>query len=200
MSNLVWVDLETTGLDTERDDLLEVAVIVTDQNLVMLDEPFTTVVFPTDGWTDRLLANSYVRDMHTKNGLRTDVEALYDLNAQESVEYTRWSIDGKLRDWLRQFGDENTMPLAGSTISFDRAVMQKHLSRTERYLHYRNVDVSTVKRCVQMWYPEVYRDYVDNYQSTDKAHRALTDLRESIAELAHYKEHVFDVAKLAVPV
>lgn len=198
MSNIVWVDVETTGLSVKDDYLLEVSFIVTNERLEMLEGPFTRTLWPSQGWENALDHQPFVKEMHTKNGLIRDVHAIFELPKEERRNHLAWHVSLDIRTWLERFGEAGTMVLAGSTVNFDRNFLDEEMPEVTEYLHYRNIDVSTVKRCVQMWHPDVYREWVDSYQSTDKAHRAETDLRESIAELAFYKERVFDAAKLAI--
>lgn len=193
MTNLVWVDLETTGLDPQKDDILEVSVIVTDQNLVMQDAPFTRVVLPGPGWADKIQANKYVREMHNKSGLRAELDAISDLPFSERRHHFLHTVEEGAVEYLQQFGESFTMPLAGSTVNFDRAFLLEHMRYVHEYLHYRNIDVSTVKRCAAMWVPEVAAAW-EAQAVVDKVHRAEADLRESIAELQHYRESIFELA------
>ena len=173
---LVWVDCEMTGLDLEVDELVEVAVVITNYDLVPVDPGFTIVIKPDQSAFDHM--GEFVRDMHTASGLLDEIPngvSLADAEYQV-LEYI-----------LRFVPDHGTAPLAGNTIGTDRAFLAKYMPRVDAHLHYRNVDVSSIKELVRRWYPRVY------YSSPAKTgnHRALADVQESIEELRYYREAVF---------
>jgi oligoribonuclease len=173
---LVWVDCEMTGLDLARDELVEVAVLVTDAQLQILGEGADVVIKPSTAAIDQM--DEFVRNMHSSSGLITALDG--GLSMREAEE--------RVLDYVRQFVPEpRKAPLAGNTIHTDRAFLARDMPEFERYLHYRNVDVSSVKELVRRWYPRVY------YQSPAKSgnHRALADVQESIEELRYYRETVF---------
>src|SRR5438309_6832709 len=174
---LVWMDLEMTGLDPARHAIVEIATLVTGDDLEIVAEgPDLVVHQPPD-----VLAgmDDVVRSMHTKSGLLAAIEA------------SRVSLAdaGKATlDFIRSHVPEpRTVPLAGNSIGMDRRFLAAHLPEIEEYLHYRSVDVSTVKELCRRWYPDVLAG------APEKAggHRALDDIRESVAELRHYRATIF---------
>ncbi|PTT18683.1 oligoribonuclease [Microbacterium sp. HMWF026] len=173
---LVWIDCEMTGLDLAVDELVEIAVVVTDFELNVLDPGFQIVIKPDAS----ALANmgEFVTDMHRSSGLLDEIPngvSLADAEFQ-TLEY------------IQRFAPvEGKAPLAGNTIGTDRMFLAKYMPRVDRWLHYRNVDVSSVKELSRRWYPRAY------FQAPAKngGHRALADIRESIRELAYYRAAVF---------
>ena len=173
---LVWVDCEMTGLDLEVDELVEVAVVITDYDLVPVDPGFSIVIKPDDSAFAHM--GDFVREMHTASGLLEEIPngvSLADAEYQV-LEYI-----------LRFVPDHNTAPLAGNTIGTDRAFLAKYMPRVDAHLHYRNVDVSSIKELSRRWFPRVY------FQAPAKngGHRALADILESIRELDYYRRIVF---------
>lgn len=173
---LVWVDCEMTGLDLVHDALIEVAVLVTDGDLNVLGEGVDLLIRPTDEALAQM--GDYVRDMHTKSGL---LDALpTGLTMEEATE--------RVMDYVRAHAPvARKVPLAGNTIGTDRAFLARDMPELEQWVHYRNVDVSTLKELAKRWFPRVH------YQAPKKAgnHRALADIQESIEELCYYREAVF---------
>lgn len=173
---LVWIDCEMTGLDLAVDELVEIAVVITDFELNVLDPGFQIVIKPDDS----ALANmgEFVTEMHRSSGLLDEIPngvSLADAEFQ-ALEY------------IQRFAPvEGKAPLAGNTIGTDRMFLAKYMPRVDRWLHYRNVDVSSVKELSRRWYPRAY------FQAPTKhgGHRALADIRESIRELAYYRAAVF---------
>ncbi|HWB72711.1 MAG TPA: oligoribonuclease [Egibacteraceae bacterium] len=174
---LVWVDLEMTGLDPARDAVLEIATVVTDGALERLVEgPDLVVAQPED-----VLAamEPVVADMHAKSGL---VEAVrrQGIPLAEAQRRTLAFVRAHVPE-------ADSAPLAGNSIHADRMFLRKHLPELEAWLHYRNVDVSTVKELARRWYPAVY----DAAPVKGGGHRALADIRESITELRYYRQRLF---------
>ena len=173
---LVWIDCEMTGLDLARDALIEIACLVTDGNLTVLDEGVDLVIKPPAEAVDGMLP--VVRNMHTTSGLIEELGAGVTLaEAQEQVlRYVRSHIP-----------DARKVPLCGNSIATDRAFLARDMPELDAFLHYRMVDVSSVKELARRWYPRAY------FNSPEKNgnHRALADIRESIAELRYYREAVF---------
>lgn len=163
---MVWIDVETTGLDPTHDQLLEVAMVITDAEL----EPVAGASYVVR-WTEFYGVNEVVHKMHTENGLFEECRA--------SRIYLQ-EIDAKLADLLRQQGIDGNAPLCGSTIHFDRAFVKRDLPLTHAKLHYRNVDVSSLKELVIRWAPELEWPKKDH-------HRAMPDIYESIKALRHYR-------------
>lgn len=174
---LVWVDLEMTGLEPERDVILEIAVIVTDGGLEIVEEGPDLVVAQPPGALEGMAP--YVAKMHAASGLdvavRESTISLADAEAQ-ALAFVRRHVPG-----------QGTAPLAGNSISTDRTFLRRYMPQFEGYLHYRNVDVTTVKELARRWYPEAKTAAPHK----GGGHRALADIRESIAELRHYRETIF---------
>ncbi len=173
---LVWIDCEMTGLDLSVDALVEVAVLVTDYELNVLGDGVDLVIQPPEGAVQRML--DVVRKMHTASGLLPLLAGGVALaDAQEQV-----------LAYVRQHAPEpRKVPLAGNSVATDRAFLARDMPELESWLHYRIVDVSSIKELVRRWYPRVY------YAAPVKAgnHRALGDIRDSIDELRYYRETVF---------
>jgi oligoribonuclease len=173
---LVWVDCEMTGLDLARDALVEVAALVTDPELNILGDGVDVVIKPSPTALGQM--GDFVRTMHAESGLLAALDDGLEMRAAEE----------RVLDYVRQFVTEpKKAPLAGNTVGTDRAFLARDMAELEDYVHYRNVDVSSVKELVRRWYPRVY------YQAPVKSgnHRALADVQESIEELRYYREAVF---------
>ncbi|HWH96724.1 MAG TPA: oligoribonuclease [Pseudolysinimonas sp.] len=173
---LVWIDCEMTGLDLNVDELVEVAVVVTDYELVPVDPGFQIVINADHAVLDQM--NEVVRTMHEKSGLRDEIPGGVSL---ADAEY-------QVNEYILRFvPDAQTAPLAGNTIGTDRAFLAKYMPRVDAHLHYRSVDVSSIKELARRWFPRVY------FQAPAKAggHRALADILESIRELDYYRRALF---------
>lgn len=173
---LVWIDCEMTGLDLEVDELVEIAVVITDYDLNPVDAGLDIVIRPDASALESM--GDFVRAMHTDSGLIEEIpngvsvaEAEYEV-----LEYV-----------LKHVPDEQKAPLAGNSIGTDRAFIAKFMPRLDAHLHYRNVDVSSIKELAKRWYPRAYF----NAPSKDGGHRALADILESIRELQYYRRAVF---------
>jgi len=176
---LIWVDCEMTGLDPVIDELVEVAVVITDYSLQPIDPGFQVVITPSS----EALAGmgDFVRDMHTSSGLLAELDNGLALKDAEAA----------VLEYITRFVPEpGVAPLAGNTIGTDRMFIQKEMPLVHQHLHYRNIDVSTIKELAKHWFPKSY------YQSPDKngGHRALADIMESIRELDYYRSTVFVAA------
>lgn len=173
---LVWIDCEMTGLDLDVDELVEIAVVVTDFDLRILDPGFSIVIKPDDSALASM--SEFVTDMHRSSGLLEEIPhgvSLADAEFQ-ALEY------------IQRFAPvEGKAPLAGNTIGTDRMFLAKYMPRVDRWLHYRNIDVSSVKELSRRWFPRAYF----HAPAKDGGHRALADIRESIRELAYYRQAVF---------
>ena len=169
---IVWADCEMTGLDIEKDEICEIAVIVTDDQLKPVDEGIQVVIKPSAAAMENM--GDFVRQMHTDSGLLSELESGVSIeSAQEQV-----------LAYLSKFITEpKTAPLAGNSIGTDRMFIIRQMPKLDAFLHYRNIDVSSLKELVRRWYPRVY------FQLPKKigSHRALADIRESIQELAYYR-------------
>lgn len=173
---LVWIDCEMTGLDLANDALIEVAALVTDSELEVLGDGVDVIIKPSRQALDQM--GDFVRNMHEHSGLLAELDSGLDMAAAEE----------KVLAYITQFAPEaRKAPLAGNTIGTDRAFLARDMPTLESHVHYRNVDVSSIKELARRWYPRVY------YQSPDKNgnHRALADIRESIEELRYYREAIF---------
>jgi oligoribonuclease len=174
---LVWMDLEMTGLDPRSDVIVEIATLVTDDDLTIVAEgPDLVINHPLD-----VLArmDDFVRNMHTKSGL---------LPAISSSTITLEEAGAATLAFLKEHVPvERTVPLCGNSIGTDRRFLDAYLPEIENWLHYRSIDVSSIKELVRRWYPSVRAARPMKTGS----HRALDDIRESIEELRYYREHVF---------
>src|SRR6266480_2636973 len=173
---LVWIDCEMTGLDLERDALIEIACLVTDGTLAVLGEGLDLVIKPPPEALDQM--EDVVREMHTSSGLLTELAAGITLaEAQDQVlAYVR-----------KYIAEPRRVPLAGNSIATDRVFIARDMPELDAFLHYRMVDVSSIKELARRWYPRAY------FASPPKhgGHRALADITESIQELRYYRETVF---------
>ncbi len=172
--NLIWIDLEMTGLDPQNDQIIEIATIVTDSALNELAEgPVMAIHQPAailagmDDWNTR---------QHGKSGLIERVKA--------SV-VTVAAAERKTLEFLEQWVPNGTSPMCGNSICQDRRFMARLMPALEGYFHYRNLDVSTLKELARRWAPQTYAGF-----EKDSSHLALADIRDSIAELRHYREHL----------
>jgi oligoribonuclease len=174
--HLVWIDCEMTGLDPEKDCLVEIAVVITNSDLEPVDEGIDLVIKPRED----SLANmgDYVREMHTTSGLINEFAAGLDLADAEA----------KVLEYIKQYIPEaRQAPLAGNSIGTDRMFINRYMPALDQHLHYRNIDVSSIKELSRRWYPRVYFQL----PKKDGGHRALADINESINELRYYRETVF---------
>lgn len=173
---LVWIDCEMTGLDLARDALVEIACIVTDGELTPLDEGVDVVIKPPAEALDGML--DVVRDMHTSSGLLTELAAGVTLAEAQDL------VLGYIR---KHVPESRRVPLCGNSIATDRAFLARDMPELDAFLHYRMIDVSSVKELARRWYPRAY------FASPEKrgGHRALADISESIRELRYYREVVF---------
>ena len=177
-SNLVWLDLEMTGLDPQKDHILQIATVITDKDLTILQEGRELVIHqPMENLQN---INSTVQKMHTSSGLLNRVaESTMSLSfaEQEIIGYlTRYAISG-------------IAVLCGNSIGVDRSFLKLQMPQLESFFHYRMVDVSSLKELVRRWYP-THQEF-----KKEKRHTALADVYESIAELRYYRDHYFKAVK-----
>lgn len=172
---IVWIDCEMTGLDVEKDELCEIAVVVTDQELVAQDAGLQIVIKPSDAAMENM--GEFVTRMHRESGL------LEEIPSGESAEAAEAKVMEYLQQWIAQ---PRTAPLAGNSIGTDRMFLNRYMPKLDSFLHYRNIDVSSIKELTRRWYPRVY------FQLPKKngGHRALADIKESIQELRYYRKTV----------
>jgi oligoribonuclease len=173
---LVWIDCEMTGLDITVDELVEVAVVITDYDLNLVDPGFQIVINPSSAALENM--GDFVTAMHTKSGLIDEIPGGASLADAEAavLAYIQQYVPNAL-----------SAPLAGNTIGTDRAFLNKYMPLVDGHLHYRSVDVSSIKELSKRWYPRAYF----NSPSKDGGHRALADILESIRELDYYRKAVF---------
>jgi len=174
---LVWVDLEMTGLDPERHHIVEIAVIVTDGALERVQEGPDLVVTAPAGALEAM--DPVVVRMHEASGLIGEIRAATLTVGQAESQVLRFLTE--------HVPDSRSAPLAGNSVHADRAFLRRHMPELEAYVHYRNVDVSTIKELARRWYPEAFEDA----PAKDDGHRALADIRASIQELRYYRRSVF---------
>jgi len=175
MPPLVWIDCEMTGLDLSKDALIEIAVLVTDENLNLLGEGIDLVI---ETPREKLASMSEeVRAMHTESGLLEKLSGgVYMGSAEE-----------KILEYLDKYTTSGKSPLAGNSISMDRNFIARDMPKLANYLHYRSIDVSSIKELARRWYPKVYF----NAPKKTGNHRALGDIQDSITELKYYRENIF---------
>ena len=173
---LAWMDLEMTGLDPSRHVIVEIATLITDDELNIVAEGPDIVVHASED--ELALMDDVVVKMHTRSGLLPAIRESTVSLAQAGQQTL---------DFLRAHIPEREVPLCGNSIGTDRRFLAAHLPDVAGYFHYRSIDVSTVKELCRRWYPEV----MAQVPPKGEAHRALADIRESVAELAFYRERVF---------
>ncbi len=171
--NLIWVDLEMTGLDPETDRIIEVAVVVTDANLNVLAEGPVYAIHQSDTVLNGM--DAWNKGTHGKSGL---IERVKASNITEAM------AEDALIDFLIDYVPKGKSPMCGNTICQDRRFMAKTMPKLEAFFHYRNLDVSTLKELARRWKPEL----IDGFKKLQK-HTALADIMESIDELKYYREH-----------
>ncbi|MDQ1449787.1 MAG: oligoribonuclease [Actinomycetota bacterium] len=175
--HLVWLDLEMTGLDVEQHTIVEIACIVTDSELALVDDGIDIVIHQDADALARM--DEFVRKMHTKSGLLTAISASdvsLDAARSRTLEYVRSHVPMA-----------GTAPLCGNSIGTDRRFLDRYMHDLDTYLHYRSIDVSSLKELCRRWYPEVYAQR----PGKSEQHRALDDIRESIEELRFYRGQLF---------
>ena len=176
---IVWVDCEMTGLDVAIDEICEIAVIVTDQELNEVDPGLQIVVKP--GRKALKNMGEFVTNMHTESGLIEEIPNGVSISKAETqvLEY--------IKQWITE---ERSAPLAGNSIGTDRMFLNRQMPNLDSFLHYRNIDVSSIKELTRRWYPRVY------FKMPKKTgnHRALADIKESIRELRYYRQTVLVAA------
>lgn len=172
-NNLIWLDLEMTGLDTDQDYIIEIATIVTNTNLTVLAEGPVFAIHQSDETLDAM--DAWNIDHHTSSGLVERVK-LSQVNETEAEE--------KTIEFLEQYVPAGKSPMCGNSICQDRRFLHRYMPKLEQYFHYRNLDVSTLKILAQHWAPQVNSDLVK-----ESKHLALQDIRDSIEELRYFREH-----------
>jgi oligoribonuclease len=171
--NLVWIDCEMTGLDPEKERLIEIAVIVTGPQLVPRIEGPVLVIHQSDELLGQM--DNWNKGTHGRSGL---------IDKVKSSTVSEEEAEKQVLAFLAKYLPKGTSPLCGNTISQDRRFLVKYMPKLEAFLHYRNIDVSTFKELAKRWRPEVYSSFKKR-----QSHTALADVNESIDELEHYREH-----------
>uniref|UniRef100_A0A182WPN1 Probable oligoribonuclease n=1 Tax=Anopheles minimus TaxID=112268 RepID=A0A182WPN1_9DIPT len=175
-TNLVWIDMEMTGLEVDKDRILEIACIVTDSKLNIIAKGPNIIINEPETVLDAM--NSWCKDHHAKSGL---------IEAVRKSTHTLEQAERQVLDFVKQYCPERSCPMAGNSIYMDRLFVIKHMPALNQYLHYRVIDVSTVKELSKRWNGEVYKSSPPKLL----AHRALDDIEESIKEMKYYKETFF---------
>lgn len=174
---LVWIDLEMTGLDPERDCILEIATIVTDNTLKVLAEGPVFAIHQDEAVLGAM--DDWNRSHHGASGLVDRVRA----SVTDEATAERLTIE-----FLSKWSEPGSSPMCGNSIGQDRRFLVRYMPKLEKFFHYRNVDVSTLKELAKRWKPEAYTSF-----KKAQKHTALADVHESIDELAHYREHLLSV-------
>ena len=172
--NLVWVDCEMSGLDPEKERLLEIAIVITGPNLQPRIEGPVLVIHQSDALLDGM--DAWNKGTHGKSGL---------INKVKASTLTEEQAERQLLEFVGRYVPKGASPLCGNTISQDRRFLVKYMPKLEGWLHYRNLDVSTLKELAKRWKPAVYSSF-----KKAQSHTALADVHESIEELVHYREHL----------
>lgn len=176
---IVWIDCEMTGLDIDHDALIEIAVIVTDSELNALSPGLDLVIKPPEGITENM--SDVVREMHTTSGL------IEELDSGTTLEEAQRQVLDHIKQWVPK---PRTAPLAGNSVGTDKAFIERDMPALSDYLHYRVIDVSSIKELARRWHPRAYF----NAPAKDGGHRALADIAESIDELRYYRAVLFPAA------
>jgi oligoribonuclease len=175
--NLIWIDLEMTGLFPERDRIIEIAVVMTDPQVTVRVEGPVFAIHQSDAVLDAM--DSWNKGTHGKSGLIDRVKA---------SEIDEATAELRVIDWLRQYVPAGKSPMCGNTICQDRRFLANHMPVLETFFHYRNLDVSTLKELARRWKPSA----IEGFKKV-QAHTALADIHESIDELLHYRQHLLSV-------
>jgi oligoribonuclease len=172
LERLVWLDLEMTGLDVARHVIVEIAVLVTDSDLEPLDDGVDVVVHQPSSALAEM--DDFVREMHTRSAL---------LPAIEASDISLADAGATALDYVKGHVPAGVAPLCGNSIGVDRRFLHSQLPELDEYLHYRSIDVSSLKELCRRWYPAIYK----GRPGKQETHRALDDVRESLAELRYYR-------------
>lgn len=173
---LVWIDCEMTGLDPKVDELVEISVVITDSDLRPLDAGIDLIIKPSDEALEQM--NDFVRDMHTTSGLLEELASGLELAEAEHIAL----------EYIKKFvPEQNTGSLAGNSVGQDKLFLLEYMPQIVDHLHYRIIDVSTIKELAKRWYPRVYACA----PKKNGGHRALADILESIQELEYYRRALF---------
>lgn len=174
-ANLIWIDLEMTGLNTDSDRIIEIAILITDKDLNIIAEAPVIAIHQSDACLSAM--DKWCQKQHGKSGLIERVQASH---------YTEAEAEAIMLDFLRQHVPAKKSPMCGNSICQDRRFLHRCMPKLEEYFHYRNLDVSTLKELASRWVPKIAAGFVK-----ENKHLALADIYESINELRYYREHLF---------
>ena len=175
--NLIWIDLEMTGLDPNSDLIIEIATIITDKNLKILDEGPSIVIHQSEDIMDNM--DEWCTEQHGKSGLTDRV-----INSAISEE----TAENLTLAFLKQYVPAGKSPMCGNSICQDRRFLARYMPQLEEFFHYRNLDVSTLKELTSRWAPEKKMVYLK-----ESSHLAMDDIKDSIDELRHYRENILTI-------
>lgn len=174
-TNLIWLDLEMTGLHPDKDRILEIATVITNADLEVLAEGPVLHIHQSDALLDGM--DTWCQEHHSQSGL---------IDRVKNSKTTEAEAESKTLNFIRKYVDENKSPLCGNTISMDRRFLYRYMPKLESYFHYRHLDVSTLKILAQLWSPEIATGITKVSE-----HIALKDIHDSIEELRYYRRHLF---------
>ncbi|MDG6897093.1 oligoribonuclease [Actinobacillus delphinicola] len=177
--NLIWIDLEMTGLDPNKERIIEIATIVTDKDLNILAEGPVLAVHQSDELLNKM--SEWCQTTHSQNGLIDRVRA---------SKLTERAAELRTLDFLKKWTEKGASPICGNSVAQDKRFLYNYMPELADYFHYRHLDVSTLKELAVRWKPEILAGF-----KKKNTHLALDDIRESIAELAYYREHFIDLDK-----